>query len=36
VTYSISPEQTEELLQISSQLKKEVLRFYPDQFIYAE
>jgi len=36
VTTSFSPEQTEELLQIGSQLKKETLSFYPGQFIYAE
>jgi len=35
-TLSPSQEQTEELLQIGSQLKKEALRFYPGQFIYAE
>jgi hypothetical protein len=35
-THSSSPEQTEELLQISSQLKKEELSFYSRQFIYAE
>lgn len=35
-TLSPSQEQTEELLQIGSQLKKEELSFYPRQFIYAE
>jgi hypothetical protein len=35
-TQSSSTERIEELLQISSQLKKEELSFYPGQFIYAE
>jgi len=35
-TQSSSTERMEELLQISSQLKKEELSFYPGQFIYAE
>jgi hypothetical protein len=33
---SASTSENEELLQISSQLKKESLSFYPSQFIYAE
>jgi len=35
-TVSGSPPEREKLLQISSQLKKESLSFYPSQFIYAE
>jgi hypothetical protein len=31
-----APEQSEELIAISSRLKKEELAFYPSQFIYAE
>ncbi len=33
---SMTPEQTEELIHIASQLKKEELVFYPGQFLYAE
>ena len=32
----LSPGESEELIRIESQLKKEELFFYPDQFIYAE
>jgi hypothetical protein len=35
-TYLSSPGESEELIRIESQLKKEELFFYPDQFIYAE
>lgn len=34
--YSRSSEETEELIRIESQLKKEELSFYPNQLIYAE
>jgi hypothetical protein len=33
---TLTPEKSEELVRIESQLKKEVLVFYPSQFIYAE
>jgi DNA-binding LytR/AlgR family response regulator len=35
-TYLSSPAESEELIRIESQLKKEELFFYPNQFIYAE
>ena len=35
-TFLSSPDPTEELIRIESQLKKEKLTFYPGQFIYAE
>jgi hypothetical protein len=35
-TDSSSPEQSEKLIRIGSQLKKEELNFYPSQFVYAE
>jgi plasmid stabilization system protein ParE len=35
-TYLSSPDETEELIMIDSQLKKEELFFYPNQFLYAE
>lgn len=35
-TYQTSSGQSEELIRIESQLKKEELAFYPGQFIYAE
>ena len=34
--YSKSPGESEDLIRIESQLKKEELNFYPNQFIYAE
>ena len=33
---SLTPQRSEELIRIESQLKKEELAFYPSQFIYAE
>lgn len=33
---SVTPDKAEELVRIGSQLKKEELEFYPNQFIYAE